>query len=146
MTAVLQQLAPDTMVRSRAQRLTAPALVIGGLAATTLALRLRDPHAHGSWGLCPSAQLGFWCPGCGGLRAVNDLTHGQFGAAASSNLLLIVLMPLAVFLLARWALDAWRGVRREPSPHTTPALLGLAVVALAFAVLRNLGAGAWLAP
>ena len=33
-----------------------------------------------SWGLCPSAALGFSCPGCGGLRAVNDLTHGDVGA------------------------------------------------------------------
>ena len=43
----------------------APALTIGGLGLATLALHLRDPHAHGSWGLCPSAAIGIYCPGCG---------------------------------------------------------------------------------
>ena len=53
----------------------APALTIGGLSLATLALHLRDPHSSGTWGYCPSALLGFSCPGCGGLRAVNDLTR-----------------------------------------------------------------------
>ncbi len=142
----LTPIAHQPVRRSRAGRVVAPAAVIGGLAMATLALRLRDPHQNGSWGLCPSAQLGFWCPGCGGLRAVNDLTHGQLDAAFSSNVLVVTLMPLAVFLLARWTLDSWRGVRREPSPRTTPVLVTLTVVAVVFMVVRNLAFGAWLAP
>ena len=85
---------------SRWDRVRAPLVTIGGLGLATLALHLRDPHVGGSWGICPSAAMGFWCPGCGGLRAVNDLTHGEFVSAASSNLLLVVLMPLAVLALA----------------------------------------------
>ena len=46
--------------------------------AATIALRLRDPHDSGSWGYCPWKLLtGLDCPGCGALRAVNDLTHGD---------------------------------------------------------------------
>ena len=75
---------------SRAQRLCSPALTFGGLALATTALRLRDPHTSGSWGFCPSKLLlGIDCPGCGGLRAVNDLTHLDVASAASSNLLLV---------------------------------------------------------
>ena len=41
-------------------------------------LHFRDPHASGSWGFCPWLALtGLYCPGCGGLRAVNDLTNGD---------------------------------------------------------------------
>src|SRR5690349_16489748 len=133
--------------RSRRERMRGPVLVIGGLAALTLALHLRDPHQHASWGLCPSAALGVYCPGCGGLRAVNDLTHGDVGAAASSNLLLVVLMPALVALLALWAADRWRGRTRSIDGRRARAvLIGLGVVAAAFTVLRNLPAGAWLAP
>lgn len=39
-----------------------PAVTIGGIALLTAALHLRDPHDSGSWGYCPSAALGFWCP------------------------------------------------------------------------------------
>jgi len=144
---------PSQAVRSsdlpppRLRRMVAPAATIGGLAAATLALHVRDPHESGSWGLCPSAALGFYCPGCGGLRAVNDLTNGDLGAAASSNLVLVVLIPIAVVALVVWALDRWQGRSRRPSWHVLrPGVLAFIGVLVAFTVLRNMAAGAWLAP
>ena len=132
---------------SRAERMRRPTAIIGGLAALTLAVSLRDPHAHASWGLCPSAVLGFACPGCGGLRAVNDLTHAHVGAALSSNLVVVLLMPLAVLGLALWALDRWRGVTRHPDPRLVKvAAVTLLSLLAVFTVLRNLPVGAWLAP
>lgn len=134
-------------IASRWQRVAAPALTIGGLAAATLALHVRDPHDKYSWGLCPSAALGFSCPGCGGLRAVNDLTHGDVGAALSSNLLVVVAMPFAVLALALWAVDRWRGTPATiPWRRLTPLVPPLVVVVVAFAVARNLAFGSWLAP
>lgn len=140
-------LAPHRPTRAgRWQRMTTPALTIGGLAAATLALHLRDPHDQYSWGRCPSAALGFSCPGCGGLRAVNDLTHGDLGAALSSNVLVVVAMPFAVLALALWARDAWRGTSTIRWGRLTPLLPALLVVLVAFTVARNLAFGAWLAP
>ncbi|MFC7497507.1 MULTISPECIES: DUF2752 domain-containing protein [unclassified Nocardioides] len=132
---------------SRWRRVRGPALVLGGLGLATLALHVRDPHESGSWGFCPSAALGIYCPGCGGLRAVNDLTNADLGAAASSNLLFVALLPLLVFLLGRWALDRWTGRVRVPDARRTQVfLVGAGIVALAFTVLRNVAAGSWLAP
>jgi len=126
----------------------APLATIGGLGLATVALHLRDPHESGSWGLCPSAALGFWCPGCGGLRGVNDLTDLRIVDAASSNLVLVLAMPVVIFLLGRWALDSWSGRLRTPMDHRLNAvLLTLSLTALAaFTLLRNLPAGSWLAP
>ena len=79
-----------------------PVLTIGGLAAATLALHLRDPHVSHSWGVCPLYALtGLYCPGCGGLRGVNDLSNGHVGAAASSNLLLVLAIPVRAVLPRR---------------------------------------------
>jgi len=132
--------------RTRARRVVAPVATITGLAAATVALHLRDPHASGSWGYCPISLLGIYCPGCGGLRAVNDLTHGELIGAASSNALLLLAMPFAVFLLARWAIDAWRGRQRGlPALSSWPVLsVGIALTSV-FTVARNLP-GSWLAP
>lgn len=131
---------------TRARRMLAPAATIGGLGLLTLALRLRDPHQGGSWGICPSAAVGFWCPGCGGLRAVNDLTRGDVASAASSNLALVVAIPFVVMALAWWARARWLGVRR-PLPAAVTLRVGYGVLALlaVFTVARNLP-GSWLAP
>ena len=124
-----------------------PATTIGGLTLAALAVRLRDPHEAGSWGFCPSAVMGWYCPGCGGLRAVNDLTHGQVVEAASSNLLLVTLMPLAIAALVLWSVDRWRGKPpRLSSRHASVVAAAALVVAIAFSVVRNLPAGSWLAP
>ena len=141
--AVLDAVAVDTWWG----RMRAPLTTIGGLTAATAALHFRDPHQHGSWGICPSAAVGIYCPGCGGLRAVNDLTNGDVGAALSSNLFVTVLLPFAVVALAWWAVDRARGVRRAPPQRTVLRLtVAFVVVAFAFAVARNTAYGAWLAP
>jgi hypothetical protein len=125
-----------------------PVVTIGTLALATLALHYRDPHQHGSWGLCPLyAATGLYCPGCGGLRAVNDLTDGHVGAALSSNILVTVLIPVSIALLSLWALDKWRGTTRQvPWSRLRPFVVALLAAMFLFAVVRNTGSGAWLAP
>jgi hypothetical protein len=125
-----------------------PALLAGGVMAASVLLHVRDPHRSGAYGYCPWLVLtGTYCPGCGGLRAVNDLTHGDVAAAASSNLLVVGAMPFAVLLWARSMVDRWRGVTRRTSTAQVlvPALV-FAVVAVSFWVLRNTPMGSWLAP
>lgn len=129
----------------RARRLRAPVLTLAGLAVATTAVALRDPHVQGSWGVCPSAAVGIDCPGCGGMRAVHDLTHLRLAEAASSNLALVVALPVVVLLLLRWTADRWRGAERGSSVLTTPLLTVAAVLVVVFAVLRNLPAFGWLA-
>lgn len=133
--------------KRRSERVRAPLLTITGLAAATAALHVRDPHVSGSWGFCPSAALGFWCPGCGGLRAVHDLTDGDVASAASSNLLLVVLAPLAIAALAAWLVLRWRGAAVRP-PRSAVLVGGWVLMAAAgvFTLLRNTPAAPWLAP
>lgn len=129
-------------------RVLRPALWAVGLLAAVALLHLRDPHESGSYLYCPWLLLtGTYCPGCGGLRAVNDLTHGDVGAALSSNILVTLLIPVAVVLLSLWAVDRWRGhTRSVPWKRLRPIVVSLVTVMFLFAVIRNTGSGAWLAP
>jgi hypothetical protein len=124
-----------------------PVLGAVGAASAALALRLRDPHVFHAWGVCPLYYAtGIYCPGCGGLRAVNDLTHGHLAAAASSNLLLVALIPVLGLLWASWALVSWQGYDAHLVPRVPRAVtIGLLVLVVAFVVARNLP-GSWLAP
>jgi hypothetical protein len=130
------------------RRVTAPLVLAAGVLGVSVLLHVRDPHRSGSWGYCPWLLLtGTYCPGCGGLRAVNDLTHGELRAAASSNLLFVLSVPFVGAWWSRWTLDRWRGTLRHVDSRLQLRLAMVFLgVAVGFAVLRNTGAGAWLAP
>ncbi|WP_457207145.1 DUF2752 domain-containing protein [Nocardioides sp. P5_C9_2] len=130
----------------RAHRLAGP---LGGavlVVAATLALAVRDPHRAGSWGWCPTQVLTHLdCPLCGSLRAVHDLTRLDLGAAASSNLLLVLALPIVLGLWLRRAVATWRGGEAMRPVVVPPSvwIVGLGAVGL-FTVARNLP-GSWLA-
>jgi hypothetical protein len=134
---------------TRAARVRGPIVTIAALSAAALALHLRDPHHSGSWGFCPlNAITGIYCPGCGGLRAVNDLSRGDIVAALSSNVLVVAAIPISIVLLLIWLQRAWSGLPalRLPARLSRVWWPTVAVVTLVFTVLRNTPAGSWLAP
>jgi hypothetical protein len=133
---------------SRWRGARAPVLVAGGLLAASVVLHLRDPHSSGSYGFCPWLALtGTYCPGCGGLRAVNDLTHGDVLGAASSNLLFVASLPFLAVWWLRSLADGWRGRRRHLSDRAAyVALAAVLSLTMLFWVVRNLPFAGWLTP
>jgi hypothetical protein len=133
---------------SRLRRVRPHLLLAGGVLLVSVALHLRDPHTSGSWGFCPwLVATGTYCPGCGGLRAVNDLTRGDLGAAASSNLVVVSSLPVLLTLWARGLVQRWQGRSTRLPQWWVAGASAVAVAAVAlFWVARNLPAGSWLAP
>jgi hypothetical protein len=133
--------------RTRSRWLRDPAIVgIAGVATATL-LHVRDPHGSGSYGFCPFLEItGRPCPGCGGLRAVNDLTHGDVASALSSNVLAVVIVGAFAVAWLSWTVRRARGEDGPMIAVSDRVLLVLLVVALAFGVVRNTPWGAGLAP
>ena len=117
-----------------------------GLAGAAL-LRIRDPHVDGAYGYCPfHAITGWWCPACGGMRAVNDLTHGDVVAALSSNVFVPPLVVAGVLLLVRWVQLRKRGDDLPPIAIGRTAVLAVALVLVSFTIVRNTPWGSWFAP
>ena len=138
----------EAPVRSGWRGLRTPALVAGGVLAASVVLHVRDPHAAGSYGFCPWLALtGTYCPACGGLRAVNDLTHGDIAAAASSNLLFVASLPFLAVWWLRSVLHGWRGGGRSVGDRTAyvATAVGLTLVVV-FWVVRNLPGAERLTP
>lgn len=129
-------------------RLALPAgLGAAGLAAV-VAVGLRDPHVPGSWGHCPFLQFtGLYCPGCGGLRAVNDLVHLRFLDALHSNGYGIVFAIGAAIVWLIWLVARARNrPARLDRVVTQPVAWALLAALIVFSVLRNTPWGTWLAP
>lgn len=128
--------------------LIAPVSVGAAGALLTAAVALRDPHVPGSWGFCPFyLATGLYCPGCGGLRAVYNLAHGDVVGALGSN---VFGLALAAVLALTWVAWTWGVLRGRPVRvglwYTTNRMWAVLVVAVAFAVIRNTGWGSFLAP
>jgi hypothetical protein len=105
------------------------------LAAVSVLVTVVDPHQPGHYPACPFRVITGWsCPGCGSLRALHDLTSGNFPAALNHNAALVIVLLLAVPL---WL----RGLRRRDSPRR-PVPSGRAALVLVslllWTVARNL--------
>lgn len=132
---------PATPEKTRWQRLRGPLAVSLGLGAGVLLLRAVDPHEPGVYPVCPTKILtGIDCPGCGGLRATNELAHGDVAAAIDDNALVVAAVPIVVLLLMRAFFFAWTG--RTPARMTprrarmwTYLVIGIVLV---FSIVRNL--------
>ncbi|MBO9520389.1 MAG: DUF2752 domain-containing protein [Nocardioidaceae bacterium] len=124
---------------SRWRRVRAPLGTAAGLALASAALRFRDPHQSGSWGFCPfKAMTGLDCPFCGGLRGVNDLTHGRVVDAWHSNALFVSLLPVIAGAWLAWLGARWSGRASSPSTRTTNTVtLVLLVLSVGFGIYRN---------
>ena len=134
-------------VEARALRsLRAPLGTAVAAVAATAYVGMVDPNESGHYPTCPFLALtGYYCPGCGSLRAVHDLAHGQLTAAVGRNVLTVVGIVLLAAIWMRWLRRQWQGrARTTVAPAWTMyVMLG---VALIFWLVRNLPVGAALAP
>lgn len=143
------------MVTGRAERVReprvravlAPLAVAAAAAAGVIFVGLVDPNQPGHYPTCPFLMLtGLYCPGCGGLRAVHALAHGDLVAALGLNPFVVVMIPVAVLLWGRWAVFSWQGKRyagKTIHPAYVWTFLGLMIV---FWIVRNVPFGKFLAP
>jgi hypothetical protein len=108
-----------------------------------------DPRQGGLYPICLFHKFtGLECPGCGSLRALHELTHGNFLAAFHCNPLLITLLPMMGYLGIRW-LKGGRSRIASDVQLTGPAVAWtMLAVTVTFGVLRNLPwpAFAWMSP
>ena len=110
-------------------------------------LHFHDPHNSGAYGFCPFlAVTGRPCAGCGGLRAVNDLTRGDFIGAISSNVLVVVLVGVLAVAWVLWVVRRLGGQDGRMIVVGPKVGIAILVALTVFGVIRNTPWGAWLAP
>jgi Protein of unknown function (DUF2752) len=119
-------------------RWLAVAIFAAGTAALVM-LRVFDPATSGVFPPCPVRYLtGWYCPGCGSLRAMHQLLHGNLRAAWAMNPLTVILLPFLTYGLAS---HAWFEFRGRELPRTfIPAIWirALFAIIVLFGIARNL--------
>ena len=98
-----------------------------------------NPTTQGFFPTCPLYSMtGFACPGCGLTRGFHALFHGDISHALGYNALLPIYAFVFLYLLIALFFITVRGRGLSVKIFHPVALGSFLVVALSFAVLRNL--------
>jgi hypothetical protein len=115
-------------------------ILAGGLAllAGVATLYAYDPATRSLFLPCPfHALTGLHCPGCGTLRGLHQLLHGNLWAALRMNPLMVVSLPFLGFALAAAVARLATGRCRQSARLPARWIWALLVLVLAYWVLRN---------
>lgn len=117
----------------------APALALALGFAGVILLRTFDPATSRLFPPCPVYYLtGLYCPGCGSLRALHQLLHGNLQTAWAMNPLSVILSP---FLAYGLACEAFHYLTEKKLPQLTLSAIwirALCAAILLFGIARNL--------
>lgn len=103
-------------------------------------LAVVDPNEPGVYPACPSLSLfGVLCPLCGGLRGVHALTQGDLVGMVSSNIFVPLVVLVGAWAWLSWALAVGGAPRLRPPRLSQRTWMAVGVLAVVYAVLRNLG-------
>ena len=136
--AVPERPAPASSRRQRGA-LRGPLLWLGAALAATAVVAAVDPNEPGHYPTCPLlASTGLYCPGCGTLRALHALAHGDVSTALARNPLTVLAVPVGMWLWLRWARVRWGGASAVRTAAPAWVQWGAATLVVAFGIARNL--------
>lgn len=137
----------SAVTHSRVAALRAPIAVAAGTAAIVGYIAAVNPHEGGHYPTCPSLLItGWYCPGCGSLRAIHDLAHGDLVGALGMNIFAVIAIPWLLWRWARWTASALGRPLVQPLAPAW-AIYGLGALIIAYWVARNIpGLQPYLAP
>src|SRR6202161_4797915 len=115
------------------------AAMLAVCAAGVVMLRVFDPATSGIFPPCPVHYLtGWYCPGCGSLRALHQLLHGNLGAAWALNPLTVILLPFLTYGMASYAVFEIRGRHLPRLFLPAVSIRALCAVIILFGIARNI--------
>ncbi len=89
--------------------------------------------------MCPTKLIfGVTCPGCGSLRAIYSLLHGDVPAALHYNAVGVLAMGLLLVAFVAYCVRLWTGRRVRSWQHLRYSGVVVLVIVLAWSVIRNI--------
>lgn len=91
---------------------------------------------------------GFYCAGCGMLRAIHQLLHGNWQAALRYNPLSIIFLPYFFYWFAPYFLKYFYQIEPYTIRNKEKQILAIIIICSVYGILRNIPSPAlfWLVP
>jgi hypothetical protein len=117
-----------------------PVLVAASAMVVCAVIWVGDPtNPHGPMPVCPTkALLGIDCPGCGSLRMLYSLMHGNLMAAARFNAMSLVAVVLLVWAYGAWTYGRVTGRRIRSWQHYRWSAAVTLALAVGWFIVRNI--------
>lgn len=111
---------------------------MAGLLAAVL-LYVFNPSESGLFPPCPfHALTGWYCPGCGSLRALHQLLHGEISAAMRLNPLMVLSLPFVAYGLAAEVFKTCLGIKLPVVHLRAYWIWVIFVLIILYWILRNI--------
>lgn len=125
--------------RGRLGRWLVPGAALAATVGVGAYVYLVDPNAAANpYPKCILKQYtGIDCPGCGGTRCVHALLHGDLRTAFDHNALVVLLLPVVLYISARWVLGR-AGVELPALRLPSWMAWGIPLAMVLFTVVRNI--------
>lgn len=120
-----------------------PAAVLACSGAACVAIDLGDPTTPGGFlPPCPTKLIfGVDCPGCGAMRMIYSLMHGDVSKALHYNAFAAVAVLLLAYAFVAYTIGLWTGRRVRSWQHRRFAPMAVLVVTLGWFIVRNIPVG-----
>lgn len=125
---------------TRARAMLEPAAAVAAAGLCCAVVLVANPTVPGgALPVCPTKLLlGIDCPGCGTLRMIYSLLHGDVAAAVRFNVVALVALPLLAWAWVAWTTGRWRGRPVTSWQHWRWAPMVTLVVVGIWWVVRNI--------
>jgi len=125
-------------VQKRTGLLVLAGSAMAGLLAAVL-LYVFNPSESGLFPPCPfHALTGWYCPGCGSLRALHQLLHGEISAAMRLNPLMVLSLPFVAYGLAAEVFKTCLGIKLPVVHLRAYWIWVIFVLIILYWILRNI--------
>ncbi|MFA5554157.1 MAG: DUF2752 domain-containing protein [Phycisphaerae bacterium] len=114
-------------------------IVFAAFIAVLLAVFVFNPAESKIFPPCPFKTItGFYCPGCGSLRAVHQLMHGHFIEAFRLNPLMVLFTVIMIAIFIAFLIPSEKIKHLRSRFSKMPIALIVLVIIVAYWLLRNL--------
>ena len=113
-------------------------VLLAGVSGVAVVLYQFSPHESGIYGPCPFRALtGLYCPGCGTLRGLHELLHGNMVKAFGLNPLMVLLLPFILYSFFKYTVSGITGRQQSKVFIPSDFIWALLVIIIVYWILRN---------